>query len=158
MSVLTKRFPSAVCYEQDYAAWAVQTASAIRAGRMSDLDWSAIAEELDDMGKRERRALGSYLRNLLMHLLKWEYQPERRSTSWELTIDQARREIEDILTDSPSLRVELDAVMVKEYPRARRDAAKETGQPLARLPEVCPYPVERILEDGHYPEGDGRER
>lgn len=99
------------------------------------------------MGKSDRRALTSHLANLLLHALKWEYQPERRGKSWRLSMRNARREIELILNDSPSLQHQLPALIDTAYPSARRDAADETGLPLSTFPERSPFPIEQLLAD-----------
>ena len=90
-------------YEADLVAWAEANAALLRQGRLAEIDVEHIAEELEDVGKSERRALGSHLRNLMLHLLKWEFQDTRRGVSWQRSIHSARREIAVILADSPSL-------------------------------------------------------
>src|SRR5262245_9408240 len=104
----------------DYQAWLVQQATYLRAHRFADLDCEAIAEELEDMGRSERRAIESHLKNLLLHLLKWSRQTKRRSGSWRDSIDSAREAITDLLDDSPSLRPYLPEFIERQYPRARR--------------------------------------
>ena len=95
---------NAELYEQDFFEWSQTTAALIRAGTWDDLDREALAEEIESLGKRDRRELGSRLQTLVMHLLKWGYQPAERSGSWRGTIRTARREITAVLDDSPSLR------------------------------------------------------
>ncbi|WP_295622939.1 DUF29 domain-containing protein, partial [uncultured Lamprocystis sp.] len=114
------------CYESDLVAWAEANAALLRQRRLAEIDVDHIAEELEDLGKSERRALGSHLRNLLLHLLKWEFQPSRRGTSWQRSIISARREIAVILEDSPSLVGSVPTLILREYPSARRLAAIET--------------------------------
>jgi hypothetical protein len=80
----------AVDYEGDLVAWAEANARLLRLGRLEEVDAEHIAEELEDMGKSERRALGSHLQNLVMHLLKWQYQPQRRRRSWRFSVLNAR--------------------------------------------------------------------
>jgi predicted nucleic acid-binding Zn-ribbon protein len=115
------------------------------------LDAKNIAEELQDLGKTERRALASHTRNLLLHLLKYEFQRKERSASWKVSIDNARAEIEDILTQSPSLRHDFAAQIKSQYSRARRRASIETSPPAARFPESCPYSPEQLLDDEYLP-------
>ena len=112
--------------DMDYEAWLVQQAAHLRAHRFDDLDCEAIAEELEDIGRSERRAVESHLKNLLLHLLKWSRQAKRRSGSWRDSIDSARDTITDILDDSPSLRPRLPEFVERQYPRARRSAANQT--------------------------------
>jgi hypothetical protein len=135
-------------------AWALENAALLRAGRLEEIDAAHIAEELEDLGKSERRALGSHLRNLVMHLLKWQFQPEGRSGSWRSSIDNARAEIAEILEDSPSLRPAAAERLEQGYGLARRNAISETGLAPTAFPKQCPYSLEQVLSDGFWP-GDG---
>ena len=99
------------------------------------------------MGKSNRLALESYLSNVIMHLLKWQYQSERRGTSWKLSIRNGRRQIEKRLKNSPSLKPQLPVIIQEEYPPARENAADETGLPLTTFPEQCPFTIEQITDD-----------
>jgi hypothetical protein len=138
-------------YEQDLYEWAVENARLLRERRFSEIDAANIAEELEDMGKSERRALFSHLRNLLLHLLKWQYQPERRGTSWTLSIRNTRDEIEIVLQDSPSLRDAAAQSLETAYAKARSYAATETGIAEETFPRECPYSLEQILDDNFLP-------
>jgi hypothetical protein len=121
-------------YERDYYRWLTATVELLRSGRLHELDIENLVEELDDLGRSERRALESNLRVLLMHLLKWEYQPEKRSGSWKATIREHRTRIKDLLTDSPSLRPYFHEVLPSAYQRARKLASDETGLPEQDFP------------------------
>lgn len=134
-------------YNEDFFLWTQQQATLLRQGQFSMLDAANLAEEIESMGKSDRRALMSHLVNLLLHRLKWEYQPVRRGMSWRLSIRNARREIALILDDSPSLRRQLPDLMATAYPAARRDAAGETGLPLTSFPENIPFSIEQLLDD-----------
>ncbi len=134
-------------YETDFYQWTQQQAALLREGLLSALDTANLAEEIESMGKKDRRSIGSHLRNIFLHLLKWCYQPERRGTSWIESIGNARDEVEDILADSPSLVPQVSMLIAAEYPRARRKAAHETGLPLATFAEQCPFTVEQITGD-----------
>jgi hypothetical protein len=101
------------------------------------------------MGKSERRAIERYLKVLIVHLLKWQHQPERRGASWELSITNARDAIARRLQDSPSLRPKLPEMIAERYPNARQHTALETGIPLVELPDVCPFAVEQLLEQDY---------
>ena len=93
-------------YENDFYLWTQQQADLLRQGQFNrvDLDLENIAEEIESMGKRDRRSVSSYLQNVLLHLLKWRYQPERRGTSWRLSIENGRYQVVDLLEESPSLK------------------------------------------------------
>ena len=138
-------------YETDFYQWTQQQAALLRQGLLSAVDVENLAEEVESMGKSDRRAIGSHLRNILLHLLKWRYQPERRGNSWKSSIRNGRVEIEVVLRDSPSLRPQLPTVIHEEYPRSCKSAADETGLPLATFPESCPFTLEEITGD-YWPE------
>ena len=137
-------------YEIDYAAWIFDQIKQMRGADGSGLDLDLISEELADLGRSERRALGSHLKNLMIHLLKWEFQPERRGQSWRLSIDNARSEIFELLTEMPSLRHELEKRRNSEYTRARRTAALETELDVATFPQKCPYSKEQLVDPQFY--------
>jgi hypothetical protein len=132
-------------YERDHAAWLLEQADLLRAGRVAAVDAARLAEELDAMVHAERRALGLLLKTAIEHLLKWRFQPERRSDAWKRAIFQARDGIEDILDTSPMLRSDLEALVARNYRRAVRDAALDTGLPESAFPADWPFAVEDIL-------------
>lgn len=138
-------------YEQDLVAWAEANAHLLRAGRLSEIDAEHIAEELEDLGKSERRALGSHLRNLMLHLLKWQFQPGLSGPSWRRSIQNSRQEIQVVLADSPSLRPRVPDLAAQEYPRALRLAVTETGLPARAFPADCPYALEQLLDEDWLP-------
>jgi hypothetical protein len=144
MAMKLKTRPSEL-YEQDFVRWTEDQAAALRAGRLDALDLENLAEEIESLGRRDRRELKSRLAVLLMHLLKWREQSDRRTGSWESSIRTQRGEIEEILADSPSLRREVRASIAAAYPRARRNAADETGLPLDSFPETCPFTEDQVL-------------
>jgi hypothetical protein len=141
-----------VSYDQDYYAWLMENAALLQDGRLDAVDLVHLAEELEDMGRSERRALESYLKVLIVHLLKWAHQPERRGTSWELSVGNARDAIARRLAESPSLRPQLADMIAGRYPNARRHAALEMGLAPDALPAVCPFTVEQLLDDGYWGE------
>ena len=143
---------NAELYEQDFYTWTETTAALIRAGKWYDLDRETLAEEVESLGKRDRRELRSRLQTLLMHLLKWCYQPSERSGSWRGTIRTARREIAAVLADSPSLWQQVPGMLTPGYVDARLDASDETGLPLATFPETCPWTPEQALDADFWPE------
>ncbi len=138
-------------YDEDFTLWTERQAALLRrraAGELvndADLDWQNIAEEIEAVGGNTRRELRNRLARLLQHLLKWHYQPERRSRSWRSTIWTQRQEIEDLLADNPSLRGKLPELFLVAYQRARTAALDETG--LLDLPLVAPFSIEQALRD-----------
>lgn len=144
---------SGVLYERDFYQWAIDSAGALRQKRFDELDIEHIAEELESMGASERRELLNRLDVLLMHLLKWQYQPERRGKSWRLTIIHQRTAIGRLLEQSPSLRRSLDNEAVQSvYRKAVQAAVIETDLERHLFPLDCPYGLEQILDDDYLPE------
>lgn len=140
---------TAARYETDFYAWAKAQAALLREEELAELDLPNLAEELEAMGRHERRELTNRLRVLLMHLLKWQFQPDLRSRSWRNTINNQRDEIAALLDDSPSLKVEIEDCIAAAYSRAR--AQEETGLLLPVFPESCPYGPNEILEPNFFP-------
>lgn len=134
-------------YETDFYLWTQQQADLLRQGALTALDVENLIEEIEDMGASNRRSLGSFLELIIMHLLKWQYQPERRGTSWKSSIRKGRHAIERLLEESPSLKPRLSIMVTAEYRRARSEAADETGLPSTTFPDVCPFTVEQITGD-----------
>ena len=139
-------------YDVDFFEWTVRNGQLLRAGRFDEADIQHIAEEIEDMGKSQQKELGSRLRVLVIHLLKWKHQPGHRSPSWEETIDNQRAEIEHLLDYVPSLRRTLPEAVHKIYPRAVRWAAKESRLPETCFPETCPFTSEQLLDHTFLPE------
>lgn len=138
-------------YEVDYARWCAEQGALLREGRLSDLDRENLAEEIESLGKRDRREINSRMKVLLAHLLKWRFQPEKRSPSWLSTINGARDEIGQIVDDSPSLKSHPAKAMVDGYRRAVAIAALETGLPPTAFPDTCPFAIEDVLDPDFYP-------
>jgi hypothetical protein len=137
-------------YTDDFYAWTQQQAEILKNQEFERLDWQNIAEEIEDMGRSEKRQLESRLEILIMHLLKWQFQPNLRSRSWQLTIKEQRLRLEKLLAENPSLRSNLDNVKEKIYPLAVISAEKETG--LSSLPVTCPYELNNIFSPEFLPE------
>jgi Domain of unknown function DUF29 len=136
---------------KDFNAWINQTTALLQKRCWQDIDVERLIEEIQDLGKSEQRAITSQLTRLLMHLLKWQYQPQRRSDSWLDSITDARTQIELAIADSPSLK-SYPAVQLKEsYSRARRQATKQTGIQASVFPEECPYALELVLDEDWLP-------
>ncbi len=134
-------------YDRDFYAWSNEQATLLRAGNLAAADIAHIAEEIESMGRSEKRELVSRLTVLLLHLLKWRYQTERRSRSWELSIDNSRFALVKHLADNPSLKASLTEALETAYYTARRDAAIETGMPLETFPADCPWTFEQAMQD-----------
>ncbi len=139
-------------YDKDGYAWSKRQADLLRQRRFTEIDLANVIEEIESVGRSERRALKSTYRVLIQHLLKWQYQAERRSRSWADTIRTQRTNIESDEEDSPSLKRETDAILAAAYRLARRDAADETGLPLSTFPETCPYTADQLRNRDFLPE------
>jgi hypothetical protein len=141
----------AVSHGQDFYAWSRQQALLLRQGRFGELDVGYLAEEVEDMGGSVRRELGSRLEVLLMHLLKWRFQPSYQGKSWMLTIAEQRRRIEKLVRKNPSLRPELEESVLDAYEDARHTAAIETGLDISIFPEACPWTCGQVLDSEFWP-------
>jgi hypothetical protein len=139
-------------YEEDFYAWTQEQARLLREGALSEIDVENIAEELECMGKSNRRELRSRLIVLLMHLLKFRFRADRISPSWRITVRHQRDEIEALLADSPSLRPAAAEMLARAYEKARQDTIDETGLPSAIFPAACPYTLDQALSPSSLPE------
>ena len=139
-------------YDQDFYAWANEQAQLLRAGKLSEADIEHIAEEIESMGRSEKRELVNRLSVLLMHLLKWRFQPTARGTSWRLTIEEQRDRLADHLADNPSLKATLDASIAAGYRFAILGAARETGLDRVVFPATCPWSFEQIVDPAFWPD------
>lgn len=133
-------------YDTDFHAWAMEQAKRIREGAFEALDRENVAEEIESLGREQFSKLRSAYSVLLMHMLKWDHQPEKRTRSWSTTIVSQRLDVIDILADSPSLKSRMGEAVAKAYRRARIEAAQETELPLSTFPETNPYPLDEIME------------
>lgn len=138
-------------YQADFFGWTQEQAALLKAGRFDRVDVGHLIEELETMGASERRELLSRLEELLMHLLKWQYQPGLRGASWEVSIIKQRDALEDLFEASPSLRPRVSEVFDKAYRRARVYASKETGLALSTFPESCAWSVEDTIWGDFWP-------
>lgn len=141
-------------YQQDYFAWTQQQAKMLRAGQLSSVDAQNLAEEIEDLGRSEKRALASHMTVLLAHILKWQYQPELRSKSWQRTITTQRKEVRYELVASPSLKPSFNDPewMDLVWSRATVLAGEETGIDIDTFPEICPWSMTDVMRDGWLPE------
>jgi hypothetical protein len=139
-------------YEADFLEWVTEQAAALRKARPNSVDWENLAEELDAMGRAERRALASQLERLMAHLLKWQYQPDRRSKSWQRSICDSRTQIDRLLDDSPSLTGALPELVVVEWTRAVRRASVETGIHASAFPLTCCWSITDLRDADFLPQ------
>jgi hypothetical protein len=133
-------------YETDYYGWVLQQVKLLKAGQLDALDTKNIAEELGDMGKSEYKSLRSALCIVLLHMLKWDFQSDKRSWSWFCSIRTHRRHVLEILDDNPSLKSKKTRAVQQAYQDARDGASAESGLKLGTFPETCPYSWQDILE------------
>lgn len=139
-------------YEADYLQWLETTIEQIRSQELANVDWRNLIEELEDMGRSERRSLESNLTVLLLHLLKWQYQPELRSGSWKGSIVDHRRRIRKALKNSPSLKPYLEEILAECYADAVEQAIAETELAPETFPAILSYASEAILDATFLPE------
>ena len=138
-------------YERDFYAWTQEQAALLRERRPNAHDWANIAEEIESLGRSDRREIASRLTVLLHHLLKWEFQPSERSSSWTGTIVEQRRGIKRLIKESPSLKTYPAEILAEAYDEARDDAIRETELPAQTFSQVCPYPINEILDHDFLP-------
>jgi len=139
-------------YESDFYGWTMQQADALRSKKISELDFENLIEEMEAMGRSEKRGLKNRLVILLMHLIKWQYQPKRQGKSWALTIRHQREEIFELLEENPSLKPRIDALLESAWKKALRETEKETKIDRATFPAQCPWTFDDIMKDEFWPE------
>jgi hypothetical protein len=137
-------------YDTDFFEWTRRNAELLRKNCLAEADLQHIAEEIEDMGRRDQREVRSYMIRLLAHLLKWKFQPELRSSSWSDSIEQSRTELEGIFLQSPSLERHARESIPAIYSKAVKQAVRETG--IERFPAECPFRIEEIWNDDFWPE------
>jgi hypothetical protein len=138
-------------YDEDFFEWTRRSADLLRAGRFEQADIEHIAEEIEDMGKRDLKELNSRVQVLVAHLFKWQLQPAKRSRSWSSTIVTQRIEIEADLKQSPSLKRKVRSGLPDNYEKAVRRATAQTGLASDHFPAECPFTVEQILDPEFLP-------
>jgi hypothetical protein len=137
--------PAKTLYDTDFAEWSARMAELLRAGRMSEVDLEHVAEEIEDLGKRDRFAVYSQMLRLLLHQIKRRIQPEQESASWRHSIINSQVRIMHKLKDSPSLVGYLEQELPDIYVRAARGALFETGVKSSNLPDQCPFTLDQLL-------------
>lgn len=136
-------------YEQDFYLWTQTIAHQLKENNFNEIDIPNLIEEIESMGRSEKRELKNRLIVLLMHLLKWQYQPEKRSESWRSTISEQRICIETLLEDSPSLQPLLTEIFEDYYQKARLKASEETGIKLNFFPQESPFTLKETLKNSY---------
>ena len=138
-------------YERDFLAWTQEQAALLRTGDWARADVEHIAQEIENMGKTEKRELIARLTILLLHLLKWTFQPNLRGRSWRLTIKEQRKEVIHHLADNPSLRSKIEEAMAQAYEVAVVKAARETAIDEDGFPEACPWTFQEAVSEEFWP-------
>ena len=147
-------------YNTDFNLWIETQAQILREclsqpegqRQLGELDLENLIEEIESLGKSDKRQLKSRLEVLLHHLLKWCYQPENRTNSWRATINEQRNRLRDLLLDSPSLKTYLEAIFSDCHGDARYQAALETGLPIDTFPVDCPFAIADVVNRDFWPE------
>ena len=139
-------------YEQDFYGWTQEQAALLRSGRLIDLDINNLIEEIETMGRSEKRELQSRLMVLLVHLLKWKYQPARRGRSWLLTIKGQRMNLEEVINDNPGLKSQLFDLLAHAYSLAKIEAAKQTRLDDGLFADSCPWSLEQLRDTAFFPD------
>jgi hypothetical protein len=141
-------------YDKDFYAWALHNAELIRQGKLSEVDLEHVAEEIESIGRSDKRELINRFAILLSHLLKWHYQPERRGNSWKYTIKTQRFEVVELLKDSPSLKYELDKQLYYAYEKALLLTVEQTGLSQDTFPITCPFSLNQALDNNFLPDSE----
>ncbi|MFN6153671.1 MAG: DUF29 domain-containing protein [Dolichospermum sp.] len=139
-------------YETDFNLWIEQTVNQLKNGQIQDLDIENLIEEVQSMGSNDKREIKSRLIVLIMHLLKYKYQPKKKTKSWTSTIITQRNELELVLENSPSLNPFLKENISECYQKARKNADRETKLPLTTFPLECPFTSEQIIDSDYFPD------
>ena len=138
-------------YSTDFNLWTEQTIAALKSGDLQALDLDNLIEEIEAMTRSDKREIFNRLKVLIMHLLKCQYQPQKKTNSWIKTINEQRDQIELVLADSPSLRPYLTSKLGEIYKKAKRDAVTETKLTPETFPTDCPFTEEQILDSEYFP-------
>jgi hypothetical protein len=139
-------------YDDDFYAWANEQAELLRAGKLAQADIEHIAHEIESMGKTEKRELISRLTVLILHLLKWRFQPDRRGRSWRLSVEAQRIDVAAHLADNPSLKSALEESIELAYRRAKIEAERETLLDREIFPVECPWTFEQMINESFWPD------
>jgi len=143
--------PALPLYERDFYAWTQEQAEKLRIRAHNDIDWESVAEEIETLGRSDKKEIRSRLEVLVRHLLKWEFQPEKRKSGWHSTIVEQRNQLLYLIDESPSLREFPGSQLQSMYRIARLKARDETGLSVSALPEHPPYSISQVLDEKFLP-------
>lgn len=137
--------PARADYDTDFYSWSLEQARLLRKSQWAQVDRENVAEEIESLGREQFNKLESAFRVLLLHILKWDHQPERRSRSWIISIKQQRLDVSDVLSDNPGLRPRISEAIARAYRKARLEAAKETELDEGVFPDACAYGFDELM-------------
>lgn len=138
-------------YEEDFYGWILANTTLLKNGKFNEADMENIIEEMESMGRSAENQLTRRFSLVLMHLLKWQYQPTLQGKSWQVTLREQRRSSRRLINKNPSLKTKINDCLVEAYEDAIDEAIKETGLDEKMFPSECPYTLEQILDDSFYP-------
>ncbi len=147
-----KNFDNRANYDKDFYAWTIESAELLRQKKFDEVDIYNIVEEIESLGKNNRRYLFKYFSVLVATLLKWKFQPLRQSKSLALCIESQRFEIEDLLKESPSLKYEVELKFDHIYKKALLIASEHTGFNENYFPKICPFTLNQCLDNNFLPD------
>ena len=138
-------------YEEDFYSWTKEQARFLKEKNLNKMDIDNLIEEIESLGKRDLRALESQIERLLKHLLKWKFQPKRKSKSWKKSILESRFSAVRLMEDSPSLESKLKENYTKCFQRSVKSCVVETGLEKSIFPKENPWTLEEILDEDFWP-------
>jgi hypothetical protein len=151
-AIMVTQINAKTLYEQDFNLWLEETVNLLKNRQLDQLDYDNLIEEIESMARKDKRAVESNLEQILMHLLKWQYQKNKRSNSWRYSIIEHRNRLKKDFRDSPSLKPYFDDVLEDCYQTAREFASEQTGLDIKTFPIDLPFIKENILDPNYLPE------
>lgn len=153
MAIAKQDLPERSLYDRDFYSWALEQGSLLRSGRFAELDLENLIDEVEALARGEAGELDNRYATLLLHLLKWQFQPDQRSNSWGAAIRRSRIRIEKLLDRNPGLKPRRRELFEDAYAEAREGAAAETNLPSEHFPAENPYTLEQAMDPGFWPGG-----
>ncbi len=145
LTITSKRARPISSYDEDFYQWTTSQAAILRKGDFKQLDIDHLIEEIESLGRSEKRAIKNHLANLLLHLLKIQYQPGRRTKSCDLSVKNSQHEVQLLLKENPSLKPYMPHILKEAYFTGRLEAISQTGLDDSLFPEDCPWTVKELL-------------